>query len=190
MKWIDICRCYCAIHGFDSANAAVGTRTVVAILLPREHLPFVRDWCIHHIEQGWNVVLYDNTGSVGSTRPTSSFNVERWHGRDVDKRGNNYGTHTADLTDAKAKTALLYEVRDLPVTVVDWQPRDEKVRIVHGQVEAYIDYIVRFRDTVSWAAFIDADEYLQCAPALTWDELLLSATEQDCSRILLLPSGL
>ncbi len=33
-------------------SADAGRRAVVAVLLPREHLPFIRDWCLHHIEQG------------------------------------------------------------------------------------------------------------------------------------------
>ncbi|MGV0153078.1 hypothetical protein ACSW29_07050 [Rhodococcus sp. GB-02] len=46
------------------------------------------------------------------------------------------------------------------MTIIDWQPRDAESRIAHGQVEAYVDYVRRYRDTVAWAALIDADEYL------------------------------
>ncbi|MCJ0902064.1 glycosyltransferase family 92 protein [Rhodococcus sp. ARC_M6] len=166
-------------------NVPAGKRTVVAVLLPREHLPFIRDWCLHHIEQGWEIALYDNTGSVGSTRETSTFSLARWHGRNEDKRGNSYGTFTEALSDHDVQDALRHELRDLPVTIFEWQPRDPEGRVVHGQVEAYVDYITKFRDTATWTAFIDADEYLQCAPGLDWDELLHRAAEQDCHRILL-----
>lgn len=159
------------------------TRTVVAVLLPREHLPFIRDWCVHHIEQGWDIVLYDNTGSVGSARRSSAFSLNRWHGGSVDKRGNSYGAYTETLSDSDIQAAFRRELQGLPVTVVEWQPRNAEGRIVHGQVEAYVDYITRFRTTVAWSAFIDADEYLQHAPGLNWDDLLHAASEQDCHRI-------
>ncbi|OYD66535.1 glycosyltransferase family 92 protein [Rhodococcus sp. OK302] len=169
----------------DPITTPAGKRTVVAVLLPREHLPFIRDWCLHHIKQGWEIALYDNTGSVGSTRRTSAFSLNRWHGRNEDKRGNSYGKFTETLTDREVQEALRDELRDLPVTIFEWQPRDREGRIVHGQVEAYVDYITKFRDTVTWTAFIDADEYLQCAPGLDWDDLLHRAAEQECHRVLL-----
>ncbi len=166
-------------------SSDAGRRAVVAVLLPREHLPFIRDWCLHHIEQGWEVVLYDNTGSVGSTRKTSAFSLNRWHGRSEDKRGNSYGAFTRSMSDSEVQVAFRKELHDLPVTIVDWQPRDADGRIVHGQVEAYVDYVSRYRDTVTWAAFIDADEYLQHAPGLDWEVLLAGVTQAGSHRVVL-----
>lgn len=166
-------------------SSDTGRRAVVAVLLPREHLPFIRDWCLHHIEQGWDVVLYDNTGSVGSTRKTSAFSLNRWHGRSEDKRGNSYGTFTRSMSDSEVQVAFRKELHDLPVTIVDWQPRDADGRIVHGQVEAYVDYVSRYRDTVAWAAFVDADEYLEHAPGLDWEVLLAGVTQAGSHRVVL-----
>ncbi|MDI9917887.1 hypothetical protein [Rhodococcus sp. IEGM 1379] len=126
-----------------------------------------------------------NTDSVGSTRETSAFSVAHLHGRNEDKRGNSYGEFTEALTDREVQDALRHELRDLPVAIFEWQPRDSESRVVHGQVEAYVDYITKLRDTVPWTAFIDSDEYLQCAPELDWDDLLHRASEQYCHRILL-----
>jgi hypothetical protein len=148
------------------------SKAVVAVLLPREHLPFIREWCLHHISDGWRVFLYDNTGSVASTRKTSSF----YHGNPqqnrTDKRGNPYGEYTRDLSDADVQQELKREIAGLDVTVVAWQPEDTRGRIVHGQVEAYVDFIRNHGDRFSWAAFIDADEYLQAAPGYEWDNAL------------------
>ncbi|MDJ0114152.1 hypothetical protein QM646_47315, partial [Rhodococcus erythropolis] len=71
------------------------------------------------------------------------------------------------------------------VTIVDWQPRDADGRIVHGQVEAYVDYVSRYRDTVAWAAFVDADEYLEHAPGLDWEVLFAGVTQAGSHRVVL-----
>lgn len=147
-------------------------RAVVAVLLPREHLPFIREWCAHHVATGWEIFLYDNTGSTGSLRRTSGYFQKRWHGEHRDKRGNAYGAYTSHLSDADVSAALREAVAGLPVTIVPWQPRDPQGRIVYGQVEAYVDFIVRQRDSIAWAAFIDADEYLHHAEGLDWTVLI------------------
>jgi hypothetical protein len=162
-----------------------GRRAAVAVLLPREHLPFIRGWCEANAEQGWETVLYDNTGSVGSRRESAAFHVSRWKAVGKDSRGNDYSPFTAQLTDAEVQDRLREEVRGLPVTVVPWQPRDAEGRILFDQVEAYADYIVRHRDDVDWAAFIDCDEYIYSAQGYTWDELLSVTADAGCHRILL-----
>jgi hypothetical protein len=162
-----------------------GIRAVVAVLLPREHLPFIREWCRNNAEQGWETVLYDNTGSKGSLRETCSFHVDRWVANGDDARGNHYARHTAALSDADVQEQLREEVRGLPVTIVPWQPRDSDGEVVFGQVEAYVDFIVRNRDRVDWAAFIDCDEYLYAADGFSWDQLLARVTALDCDRAVL-----
>lgn len=160
-------------------------RAVVAVLLPREHLPFIREWCRNNAEQGWETFLYDNTGSVGATRMTGTFNVSRWDAAGRDGRGNHYGAHTSQLTDAEVQRRLAVEVRGLPVRIVRWDPRDAQGRVLFEQVEAYVDFIRRHREDIDWAAFVDCDEYLYSAPGFTWDELLSAAAEHSCDRLLL-----
>ena len=160
-------------------------RAVVAVMLPREHLPFIREWCCNNAEQGWETFLYDNTGSIGATRATGRFNVSRWHPSGRDGRGNDYGAHTAHLTDAQVQQRLQAEVDGLPVTVVRWDPRDGEGQVLFEQVEAYVDFIRRYRDEIDWAAFLDCDEYLYSASGFTWDELLTAASDADCDRLLL-----
>ncbi|GAA3168232.1 hypothetical protein GCM10020255_055070 [Rhodococcus baikonurensis] len=89
------------------------------------------------------------------------------------------------MSDTEVQVAFRKELHDLPVTIVDWQPRDADGRIVHGQVEAYVDYVGRYRDTVEWAAFIDADEYLEHAPGLNWEVLLGGVTQVRSHRVVL-----
>ena len=52
--------------------------------------------------------------------------------------------------------------------VIPWQPKNPKTgEIVHRQVEAYEDFIRRYRGKLDWCAFIDMDEYLYCRPGLS-----------------------
>lgn len=161
-------------------------KTVVAVLMPREHLPFIRQWCQHHLDQGWRIFLYDNTGSQGSTRATSSFTSGRHQTEQTDKRGNRYGRHTEAMSDAEVQAAFRQEIAGLDVTMVPWQPLDPSSgRIVHGQVEAYVDFIRNHAEGVEWAAFIDADEYLHSGPGFDWDALLEEAGHRACHRIMI-----
>src|SRR5688572_21313362 len=111
-------------------------RAIVAVLLAREHLPFIGEWCRYHSERGWAIFLYDNTGSVGSTRATSSFVTGKFQRNLTDKRGNAYGKYSESMSDQEARDALINEVSGSGAVVVDWHPTDYAGRIVHGQVEA------------------------------------------------------
>lgn len=161
------------------------TAAVVAVLLPREHLPYIRDWCQQHCDAGFSVVLYDNSGSVGSLRQTSTFHPNWRPPAGFTKSGAPYGEYTADLSDGQVSQELLAQVAGLPVTVIPWRPRDSSGTIVHGQVEAYVDFIRRASPTIRWAAFIDADEYLTSGAGLSWPELLEAAESAGYSRIVL-----
>lgn len=166
-------------------TADTGSAAVVAVLLPREHLPYIRDWCKHHCDAGFSVVLYDNSGSVGSLRQTSAFHPNWRPAAGSTKSGARYGAYSAHLTDDQVSQELLDQVAGLPVTVIPWRPRDAEGRIVHGQVEAYVDFIRRASTTIRWAAFIDADEYLTAADGMGWPELLDAADAAGYSRIVL-----
>ena len=153
-------------------HQADGKRVVVAVMLAREHLPFIRGWCEHHVAQGWSICLYDNSGSTGSNRESSIFSKGYLQRSGYDKRGRNYAAYTADLSDADVRQALLHELRGLPVELCDWHPRNAEGDVIHGQVAAYVDFIRRYRARVDWAAFIDCDEYLQTGAGLSWTQLL------------------
>lgn len=156
---------------------------VVAVMLAREHLPFVREWCQHHLRQGFRVHLYDNTGSTGSTRLTSSFRGGRHQREGRTKRGQEYGRWSEGLSDSEVRQALRSIVAELDhVTIEDWQPVDGLGRQVHGHVEAYVDYLKRHAKENRWAAFIDGDEYLHADQGCCWKELVASCGS---SRILL-----
>jgi hypothetical protein len=157
---------------------------VVCVLLAREHLPFIRDWCQHHVAQGWNIVLYENTGSVGTDRDdTPEFAGGGLQRSRRDKRGHHYGAWTAEFDDAQVLALLLREVAGLPVTVHAWQPRDTAGTIVHGQARAYAEFVAAYRTTYEWAAFIDADEYLRTGRGRDWDELIELAEQSECGAV-------
>lgn len=160
-------------------------RAIVAVFLPREHLPFIRHWCEHHLAQGWEIFLYDNTGSTGSTRRTSPFHGGGLQRSGLDKRGNNYTAYTAHLDDEQVARAIRDELKGLDITIAEWQPRDQAGNVVHGQVEAYVDFIRTHRATFEWAAFIDVDEYLCSAPGLTWTDLIAALDPAHHHRIVL-----
>ncbi|MDV6271941.1 hypothetical protein R3Q06_00365 [Rhodococcus erythropolis] len=44
------------------------------------------------------------------------------------------------MSDSEVQVAFRKVLHDLPMTIIDWQPRDADGRSVHGQVEAYVDY--------------------------------------------------
>ena len=161
-------------------------RAIACVLLAAEHLPFLRDWCRHHIAQGWDLVLYDNTGSVGSERlDAPEFHVGEVQREGRDKRDNHYGAWRVKLDDQQLRRRLLLAVAGLPVTVHEWRPRNCAGEIVHGQVEAYAEFVATYRDTYEWAGFIDADEYLRAAKGRDWDELLDLAEQSGCGSVML-----
>lgn len=166
-------------------NSPTKKRSVVAVLLPREHLPFIRNWCEHHISQGWSICLYNNNGSQGSCRKSSIYASGEMQKTKIDKRGHNYGVYTKHLKDDDVSVALVNELKGLPVEIITWQPKNANGIILHGQVEAYVDFIVRNRGTVEWASFIDADEYLYAGPGMNWDDLLDEVSMYQCNRIML-----
>lgn len=160
-------------------------RVVVAVLIAQEHLPFIRDWCNHHLVQGWDHIhLYDNTGSRGSARRSSVFQKGVLQRSRSDKRGLPYPAATRHLDDETASALLVEAVRDLPVTIHPWKPVVNGI-VMHHQAEAYADFIRRHRGRQPelWAAFIDADEYLDRAPGHEWDDLLRLAEQSDAARI-------
>lgn len=162
------------------------SKAIVAVLLPREHLPFIRHWCQYHIDQGWDdIYLYDNTGSTGSTRQSSIFSEGHLQSYQLDKRGNHYGNYTHGLSDKEVQSLFYKELEDIPISIIPWQPKNNKGEIIHGQVEAYVDFIRNYSHNVDWAAFIDADEYLYKGNGLRWVELLNKSSQLNCSRIVL-----
>ena len=156
----------------SSENSSQTSWGICTVTLPRESEPWLRDWIEHHVRAGASkVVVYDNTGSTGSLRPGTIFAGGRLQKAKVSKRGEEYGRLTAHLSDEQ----ISQELRDIAATfpdnlveIIRWRPRNpQNKQIIHGQVEAYCDFIRRFRDVLGWGAFFDMDEYLYCAPGLT-----------------------
>lgn len=147
-------------------------KAVMAVLLAREHLPFIRSWCEHHAKQGFHVFLYDNTGSRSAKNASSVFFDGKLQTEQRDKRNCHYGAFSAHLTDEQCSQAMAESVNGLPVTIISWRPTDDKGLILHHQVEAYVDFVHRFRSSFDWAAFLDADEYLYSADGWVWDDLI------------------
>lgn len=155
-------------------------KAVMAVLLSREHLPFIRGWCEHHIQQGFEVFLYDNTGSRSAKNASSVFFDGRLQTEQRDKRNCHYGAFSADLTDEQCSQAMADAVEGLSVTIVPWRPVGEDGLILHHQVEAYVDFIRQNRGRIEWAAFLDADEYLYAANGWIWDELISHCESLGC----------
>lgn len=158
-------------------------KAVVAVLLAREHLPFIRDWCERHVAQGFEVYLYDNTGSQASANSNSVFYSGRLQREHRDKRNCHYGAYSAHLTDDQCSQIMADAVNGLPVTIIPWRPVGLNGLILHGQAEAYVDFIRRYRGEIEWAVFIDADEYLFTASGWTWDELIDHCEANGCNHV-------
>lgn len=145
---------------------------VCAVALPRESCYWLRDWIELHLRAGASlVVIYDNTGSGGSLRFDNPFCSGVLQREGKSKRGEEYGRLTAHLSDEDIRReleVLTARYGKERVRVETWQPRDPKSGvIVHGQVEAYDDFIRKYRMELDWCAFIDLDEYLYCRPDLS-----------------------
>lgn len=143
---------------------------VCAVALPRESYYWLQDWIEHHLKAGASkIVIYDNTGSLGSQRKTSAFHSGNLQKEAKSKRGEEYGRHTSHLTDRQ----ICRELRDLAkrydgkVDIITWRPKHpERNEIIHAQIEAYCDFVRRYRSSVKWGLFIDLDEYIYCKPGL------------------------
>lgn len=160
-------------------------KEIVTVLISQEHLPLIKDWCEHHLNQGWNrITIYDNCGSRSSTRSTTVYRMGHPQTNKISKNGIPYPTSSRFLTDDDSHQELIEELKDLPVEIIRWN-YDINGVIYHNQVEAYVDFIKRKRDSVEWAAFIDADEYLCCGEGCKWDEILEIADKEDIPRIIL-----
>jgi hypothetical protein len=160
-----------------STGKHVSAWGVCAVALPRESHPWLRDWIGHHLRAGAKkIVIYDNTGSSGSTRPGTIFGNGALQRRQVSKRGERYGYLTRHLTDEQISRELRDIAASFPenrVEIITWRPRNPaNKKIIHGQVEAYCDYIRRYRDVLEWSAFLDLDEYIYCAPGLTMENIV------------------
>lgn len=165
---------------------------VCAVALPRESYYWLRDWIEFHLRAGaFRVVIYDNTGSTGSRRVDSVFRAGRLQRSGTSKRGEEYGRLTAHLSDEDIKSkldGLSARYGRERVRIVPWQPRDpETGQIIHGQVEAYEDFIRRWEKELDWCAFLDMDEYLYCRPGTSVGTILeqVEAKTPDVSRIML-----
>lgn len=166
---------------------------VCTVCIPRESYYWLYDWMAHHIKLGaTKIVIYDNTGSKGSTRKTSTFCTGHFQTMQISKRGEPYGKLTDHLSDEDVQEYLHECAAQLngKVEIVRWTPMDAAGNIVHGQVEAYANFIRAHRkDALDWAAFIDMDEYLYHAPGLPVDSYLeqLRAGYPDVSCVQLRP---
>lgn len=165
---------------------------VCAVALPRESYYWLRDWIEFHLRAGaFRVVIYDNTGSTGSRRVDSVFQAGQLQRSGTSKRGEEYGRLTAHLSDEDIKSkldGLSARYGRERVRIVPWQPRDpETGQIIHGQVEAYEDFIRRWEKELDWCAFLDMDEYLYCRPGTSVGTILeqVEAKTPDVSRIML-----
>ncbi len=157
--------------------------SVVAVLISQDNLPHIRRWCEYHLNIGFeSICLYDNTGSVCSSRKSSVFRSGKYQGERKDKRNLLY---PVDYSDSESSFILKDCLSDLPVRIIDWHPRDKEGRLIHGQVEAYSDYIRKNRGLVDWAAFIDIDEYLDFAVGWSYKELFLYCDKLLINRIFL-----
>ncbi len=149
---------------------------VCAVAIPRESYYWIEDWIRHHIRAGASkVVLYDNTGSTGSLSPYTVFKEGTCQKEQRSKRGEPYGRFTAHILDEEIREKL--EELELEYgsrfEAIRWQPRHPQTgAIVHGQTEAYADFVRRYRNKIGWGLFIDLDEYLYCAPGLSMKKLL------------------
>lgn len=137
---------------------------VVAVSIPRENIDWIEEWVMHHIKLGASkVVLYDNTGSTGSDRWSSIFAHTELSLSGIDKRGRNYKEETKDISDSEIIEYLteLEKKTDGVFERVVWQPIGKRGNIVHGQAEAYADFIRKNKDVYEWGAFIDVDEFIR-----------------------------
>lgn len=156
---------------------------VCAVAIPRESYYWLHDWIDHHIQAGaCKIVIYDNTGSEGSLRPDSNFQAGHLQRKRVSKRGEKYGELTKHLTDEDIqqemqRIASLYGENQ--VEFVKWQPVDANGRIIHGQVEAYDDFIQYHRQDLDWGLFIDIDEYIYCKPGMSIPRALVQINQQE-----------
>lgn len=157
-----------SVGNMNKGTITPPTWGVCCVALLRESHPWWRDWIEHHVRAGASkIVVYDNTGSVGSLNPQSIYRRGTLQRNGISKRGERYGELTSHWSDSQIRQemeALAAEYGGL-VEIVDWFPRHPETRgIIHGQVEAYVDFIRRRRATLDWGLFIDADEYVYCAP--------------------------
>ena len=165
---------------------------VCAVALPRESCYWLRDWIEFHLRAGaFRVVIYDNTGSTGSRRVDSVFQAGQLQRSGTSKRGEEYGRLTAHLSDEDIKNkldGLAARYGRERGRIVPWQPKDpETGQIIHGQVEAYEDFIRRWGKELDWCAFLDVDEYLYCRPGTSVGAILeqVESKTPDVSRIML-----
>lgn len=165
---------------------------VCAVALPKESYYWLRDWIEFHLRAGAAmVVIYDNTGSTGSRRVDSVFQEGSLQREGRSKRGEDYGRLTAHLSDEQIHgelDGLAARYGRERVRIVPWQPRDpETGQIIHGQVEAYDDFIRRWGGELDWCAFIDVDEYLYCRAGGSIGRILeqVEEKEPDVSRLIM-----
>lgn len=127
--------------------------SILTVFLPREHILFLKEWLVYHIELGIDhFYLYDNTGSVGRNGSN----------KEVNKYGIPYAKITEGMSDKDIQDILKEIQEDLPkqITYVKWTPMDAQGRIVYDWNKALRDYIESYGSNSDWTAFIDLDEFI------------------------------
>jgi len=152
--------------------------SIQTVFLPRENIMFLEEWMAYHVLLGVeHFYLYDNTGSIGrqgSNQTTS-------------KHGVNFYELTKHLSDADIEERMhdIFERIQAEVTLVKWQPKNDKGKIVYAIADAIKHFYQNFRDKNDWVAFIDIDEFIFSPTNINVSEILQESSALGVSELIL-----
>ena len=158
-----------------------------AVLILRENILFLEEWVKYHQSIGAiQFYLYDNTGSTALGDGSQLGNAIITNGK------NKYGINILELTSHLSDTDVENMAKDIcsryPVKIIKWTPTVNG-KIVYKQVEACIDCVEKFKNEVSWIAFIDIDEFLiidrESSQPRDLNDLILEWTKSNISKIII-----
>ena len=137
---------------------------VMTVLIMAENVKFLREWILHHIELGADlVVLYDNSKSRFDDTYAEPVSGVEFDGVTINKHNTNY---TALLGEYGAQDFIQEELARLKsefgekLVIVEWSQRNAEGVICYYQCDAIRDFVARFQSKVRYCLAIDADEFL------------------------------
>lgn len=140
----------------------IGLHTV---FIPRENILFIPEYIAYHYHLGVEkFYLYDNR-HVDILSQFDSHNSAARNGMvpgSINKQGLNF-TQMINLTNEEIDATLKRIKSQYPqgtITMVDWQPRNEKGNVIYGQQAAIRDWIRKYGHEIDYGLHVDFDEFI------------------------------
>jgi len=166
----------------QSENFKEGSIALMTVFIMKENVRFLDEWIQHNLLCGVDhFFLYDNS------KVTAVCDLDKGAGRKtepgkVNRHGIDYSNIASDQEAAELFQSILrkYEGK---VTVVPWQMRGADGEIGYFQLEAFNDFVGRWKGEYDYGLFTDMDEYLMSGNGISLRDVVADMEQRKVSSI-------